>query len=43
MRAKYKTNVMDTIIIFDLIDFTINIYIIKTDNTNTFHCPFEEV
>jgi hypothetical protein len=26
MRAKYKTNVMDTIIIFDLIDFTINIY-----------------
>jgi hypothetical protein len=26
-----------------LIDFTINIYIIKTDNTNTFHCPFEEV
>lgn len=26
MRAKYKANVIDTIIIFDLIDFTINIY-----------------
>ncbi len=26
MRAKYKANAMDTIIIFDLIDFTINIY-----------------